>query len=134
MVVFQGSTIPFQNIDRTVGWRHADNSIVGGLPKSQFLGKESEKLIISGDIYPEIVGGGEMTLRALESMAESGGSFPYITGNFGLEGFFCIEKITSTSTILNKDGSPRKISFTIELKRTDDSMAINIANAIMSGL
>lgn len=56
--VFTRQTIPFQRLDRQSNWRHPTNSVVGKMPKSQFTGKESESVTISGKLMPEITGGG----------------------------------------------------------------------------
>ena len=107
MFVFTRQTVPFQSLDRTSNWRHPTNAIVGAMPKSQFTGKESETVTISG-------------------------RFPLIDGaTFEIIGFFVIENIQETRTEFFGDGAPRAIDFTMNLKRTDDPMLIAIADAIM---
>lgn len=128
--VFTRQTIPFQSLDRTSSWRHPTNSVVGAMPKTQFTGKDSETITISGRLAPEITGG-KLSLAMLELMAESGAAFPLIEGaNFMLMGFFVIESIQETRTEFFGDGTPRLIDFTLNLKRTDDPMLIEIAESI----
>ena len=38
--VFMRHTTPFQSLSREVSWRHPTNSVIGAMPKMQFLGKE----------------------------------------------------------------------------------------------
>ena len=129
--VFTRQTIPFQSLDRTSSWRHPTNSVVGAMPKSQFTGKDSETVTISGRLAPEITGG-KLSLAMLELMAESGAAFPLIEGaDFMLMGFFVIESIQETRTELFGDGTPRLIDFTLNLKRTDDPLLIELAQNIM---
>ena len=125
MFVFTRQTVPFQSLDRTSNWRHPTNAIVGAMPKSQFTGKESETVTISG----------RFSIKALELMADSGGSFPLIDGaTFEIIGFFVIESVQETRTEFFGDGAPRAIDFSMSLKRTDDPMLIAIAESLMSSL
>lgn len=129
--VFTRQTVPFQSLDRQSSWRHPTNSVVGQMPKTQFTGKDSETVTISGRLMPEITGG-TLSLAMLELMAESGAAFPLIEGaNFMLMGFFVIESIQETRTELFGDGTPRAIDFTLNLKRTDDPLLIELAQNIM---
>ena len=132
MFVFTRQTVPFQSLERESSWRHPTNSIVGGMPRAQFTGKEGEKVTIGGRLIPEITGG-RFSIKALELMADSGGSFPLIDGaTFELIGFFVIESISETRNEMFSDGAPRAIDFTLNLKRTDDPMLIEIANKMMA--
>ena len=68
-------------------------------------------------------------------MAESGAAFPLIEGaNFMLMGFFVIESIQETRTELFGDGTPRLIDFTLNLKRTDDPLLIELAQNVIGTL
>ncbi|OOF60842.1 oxidoreductase [Rodentibacter pneumotropicus] len=129
--VFTRQTVPFQSLDRQSSWRHPTNSVVGQMPKTQFTGKDSETVTISGRLIPEITGG-TLSLAMLELMAESGATFPLIEGaNFMVMGFFVIESIQETHTELFGDGTARAIDFTLNLKRTDDPLLIELAQNIM---
>ena len=132
--VFTRQTVPFQSLDRTSSWRHPTNSVVGTMPKTQFTGKDSETVTISGRLAPEITGG-KLSLAMLELMAESGAAFPLIEGaDFMLMGFFVIESIQETRTELFGDGTPRLIDFTLNLKRTDDPLLIELAQNVIGTL
>lgn len=130
MFIFARQTVPFQTLDRQSSWRHPTNSVVGAMPKAQFTGKESETVTINGKLIPEITGG-RFSIKALELMADSGGAFPLIDGGtFEIIGFFVIESMQETRSELFGDGAPRAIDFTLNLKRTDDPMLIEIADSI----
>ena len=132
MFVFTQKTIPFQTLDRESNWRHPTNSVVGGMTKTQLTGKDGEKITISGRLMPEITGG-RFSIKMLELMADSGGSFPLIDGaTFELVGFFVIESLSETRSEMFGDGAPRAIDFTLNLKRTDDPMLIAVAEKVMS--
>lgn len=130
LFVFTRQTIPFQTLERQQNWRHPTNSIVGGLPQAQFLGKESETISLNGRLMPEITGG-VLSLKALEIMADYGASYPLIDGStFEILGFFVIESLQQTKTALFADGAARAIDFTLQLKRTDDPKLIALAENI----
>ncbi|NBI43898.1 oxidoreductase [[Haemophilus] felis] len=134
MFVFMRSSIPFQHFERESSWRHPTNSTVGTMPPSQFTGKEGEKITISGKLMPEITGG-KASIKMLELMADSGGSFPLISGsNFELMGFFVIESIRESRSELFSDGEARAIEFSMSLRRTDEPSLINIADKVMNTL
>lgn len=132
--IFMRSTVPYQNSSREMTWNHPQNNVVGAMPKSQFTGKAGETIELSGDLYPEITGG-NLSLFALEMMAEQGTPYPLIAGaTFMLQGWFVITKISRQDTLFFADGTPRKISFTVSLQRVDDSILSNIVDAVESFL
>lgn len=128
--VFMRSTIPYQNTSREVSWSHVQNDVVGAMPKSQFTGKAGETFEISGELRPEITGG-KLSILALEMMAEQGTAYPLISGSdFMILGWFVIERISVQSTTFFADGTPRAISFSMSLKRVDDSLLANIIDDV----
>lgn len=130
--VFMRKTIPYQDSSRELSWNHPTNSVVGKLPRTQFTGKESESITLSGTLMPEITGA-RMSLLALELMAEKGKAYPLIDGaTFLLQGWFVIEKISEQRTAFFGDGTPRKIDFSLTLKRTDDSLLAEVIDNVMS--
>ncbi|MEG9499890.1 phage tail protein [Mannheimia indoligenes] len=128
--VFMRSTIPYQNTSREVSWSHVQNDVVGAMPKNQFTGKAGETFEISGELRPEITGG-KLSILALEMMAEQGTAYPLISGtDFMILGWFVIERISVQSTTFFADGTPRAISFSMSLKRVDDSLLANIIDDV----
>lgn len=132
MFPFIRQTVPYQSLSRDTSWRHPTNSVVGAMPKTQFVGKDADTIQISCRLIPEITGG-KLSIDALRLMADSGGTFPLIEGStFMLLGFFVIENIHEEQSELFGDGAPRAIDFTMQLKRTDDPSLRSIAENIMS--
>lgn len=128
--VFMRSTIPYQDISREVSWSHVQNEVVGAMPKSQFTGKAGETVEISGELRPEITGG-KSSILALEVMAEQGNAYPLISGStFMVLGWFVIEQISVQETTFFADGTARAISFSMSLKRVDDSLLNNIVDDV----
>lgn len=119
MFVFGLHTLPYQQFQRQVTWRHPANSRVGARPTRQFLGRGDEGITLSGVLYPEITGG-KITLSVLEAMADEGMSWPLIEGTGLFYGLFVVEDMATTHTEFFADGAPRKIEFSLKLARTDD--------------
>lgn len=121
MFVFMLQTVPYQDFQHQMAWRHPSNARIGLRPVSQFLGPDEESITLSGVLYPELTGG-KASLMALQLMAETGKAWSLIEGNGAIHGMFVIENLSRTKSIFFSDGSARKIEFTLTLKRTDESL------------
>lgn len=116
-------TVPYQQLQRQVGWRHPANSRIGARPARQFAGPGEEIITLSGVLLPEITGG-KISLAALEAMADQGKSWPLIEGTGWYYGMFVAEDLSTTATRFFADGAARKIEFTLRLARTDDNPSL----------
>jgi len=123
LFVFGMQTLPYQQLQRQVAWRHPTNSRVGARPSAQFVGRGDEIITLSGVLYPEITGG-RISLAALEAMADEGLAWPLIEGTGWVYGLYVVEELSTTSTAFFPDGAARKIEFSIKLKRTDDDPSL----------
>lgn len=121
MFVFMLQTVPYQDFQHQMAWRHPSNARIGLRPISQFLGPDKESITLSGVLYPELTGG-KVSLMALQLMAETGKAWSLIEGSGAIHGMFVIESLSRTKSIFFSDGSARKIEFTLTLKRTDESL------------
>lgn len=119
--VFMLKTIPFQQLDENRKWRFASNNRMGKRPSLQFLGPDSDTIVLTGVLMPSVTGG-RLSLVALELMANSGKGWPLIRGDGTIYGMFVISEITKKETSLHTNGAPRKIDFTITLTRMDESL------------
>lgn len=123
LFVFGMHTLPYQQLQRQVAWRHPSNSRVGARPASQYIGRGEEIITLSGVLYPEITGG-RISLAALEAMGDEGLAWPLLEGTGWVYGLYVIEELATTSTALFPDGAARKIEFTVKLKRKDDEPSL----------
>lgn len=114
MFVFTLKNITYQNLNQKTKWRHASNSRIGAMPAYQFLGRGENTITLSGSIMPSFKGSPK-SLVSLSNMADKGKAYPLIGGNGKVWGQYVIESIEQTDTIFFKDGTPRKIDFTMEL-------------------
>lgn len=121
MFVFMRQTLPYNSMKRTMDFRWPSNSRVGRRNAFQYIGVDQETLILDGDFYPELTGG-RLSMLVLEIMANSGRSWPLISGNGFIYGMYVITNMTETDSEFFSDGTPRKTSFTLSLKRVDESL------------
>lgn len=123
LYVFGLYTVPYQQLQRQVQWRHPSNSRVGARPSRQFVGRGDETITLSGVLMPEITGG-KISLAALEAMADEGMAWPLIEGTGLFYGLFVVEGLDTTHTAFFPDGAPRKIEFSLKLARADDEPSL----------
>ncbi|MGH8365014.1 MAG: phage tail protein, partial [Pseudomonas sp.] len=53
-------------------------------------------------------------------MANTGKAWPMVEGSGRIYGLWVIESLSETKTIFFRDGTPRRIEFSLSLKRIDD--------------
>ena len=133
MFVFSLSTLAYQALQRQTNWRHASNSRVGAPPALQFVGRGDDTITLPGIILPELAGS-VLSLDALRLMANTGKAWPMVEGTGRIYGLWVIESLSETKTVFFKDGTPRRIEFTLTLKRTDDDRIDLLGAATSTGL
>ncbi|WP_047230267.1 phage tail protein [Pseudomonas brassicacearum] len=119
MFVFSLSTAAYQELQRQTEWRHASNNRVGAAPARQFIGRGDDTITLPGIILPELAGSA-LSLDALRLMANTGKAWPMVEGSGQIYGLWIIESLSETKTLFFRDGTPRRIEFTLSLKRIDD--------------
>lgn len=121
LFIFSMHTLAYQEFQRSMQWRHAGNSRVGARPAYQFIGPGEETITLPGWIATELVGT-PLSLTVIEQMANTGKAYTLISGMGLVHGVYVIEQMTVTKSVFFSNGEPRKIDFTISLKRIDDSL------------
>lgn len=122
MFVFMRQTLPYQSLQRTADYQWATNNRVGKRKAFQYLGPGDDKIVLTGDLYPELTGG-RLSMLALYIMAEEGRAWPLIAGNGFIYGMFVVSGVVETGTEFFPNGTPRKITFNLTLTRVDESLA-----------
>lgn len=133
MFVFSLKTAAYQELQRQTDWRHASNSRVGAAPARQFIGRGEDAITLPGIILPELAGSA-LSLDALRLMANTGKAWPMVEGSGRIYGLWVIESLSENKTIFFSDGTPRRIEFTLTLKRTDDDRIDLLGAATSTGL
>ena len=116
MFVFNLNKAVYQSLNQKTDWRHPSNSRIGTLPAYQFIGRGENTITLQGSIMPGFKGSPK-SLTKLSAMADKGKAYPLIGGNGRVWGQYVIESIEETHTVFFKDGTPRKIEFTLELRQ-----------------
>ncbi|MBD8268385.1 phage tail protein [Pseudomonas fluorescens] len=133
MFVFSLSTLAYQELQRQTNWRHASNSRVGAAPALQFVGRGEDTITLPGILLPELAGS-TLSLDALRLMANTGKAWPMVEGTGRIYGLWVIESLSETKTLFFRDGTPRRIEFTLTLKRTDNDRIDLLGAATNTGL
>ncbi|WP_426136338.1 phage tail protein [Pseudomonas sp. PWP3-1b2] len=133
MFVFSLSTLAYQELQRQTNWRHASNNRVGAAPALQFVGRGDDTITLPGIILPELAGS-TLSLDALRLMANTGKAWPMVEGSGRIYGLWVIDSLSETKTLFFRDGTPRRIEFTLTLKRTDDDRIDLLGAATSTGL
>jgi phage protein U len=114
---FSMDSASFQELQRSVSYRWSGINRIGRQPSQQFTGQGDDVIRLRGAIYPHFRGGlGQ--IAALRQQAARGEKMPMVyadtqAGQF--VGNFCIKDIEETRTVFFRDGTPRKIDFSLSL-------------------
>lgn len=119
MFVFSLHTLAFQELQRQTDWRHATSNRVGAQPARQYVGRGEDQITLPGVLMPELVGD-LVSLDELRGMANTGKNWPLVDGTGRMRGLFVIESLSETQTLFFQDGTPRRIEFSLTLKRIDE--------------
>jgi phage protein U len=106
----------YQTLKRQSEYHWQEVSRINSNPALQFTGFGVETIDLEGVIYPHFKGGLKQ-ITLMRAQAGIGKSLFLISGNGFAFGRWCITKITENQSNFLKDGSPRKIEFSITLKR-----------------
>lgn len=110
-------TAAFQQLQRTTEYRWATINRIGREPATQFTGKGEDTIELSGVIYPHFRGG----LSQVSQMRQSADKGEPLAMVYAFEqvGQYCgrwvIKSVREGRTEFMRDGTPRKMEFTLSL-------------------
>lgn|SRR5574344_588156 len=119
----------YQSFVRSTEYKWEEQKRLQGDAAMQFVSNGSETITLEGVIYPQFKGG----LKQVALMrAEAGLGIPLmlISGNGTAFGRWCITSINETHTVFLKDGSPRKITFSLTLKRYGEEKQAGVLGVV----
>jgi phage protein U len=119
MFIFERATLPFQDQQRRTNWRHASVERFGARAATQFVGPGDDNITLSGALYGGVIGK-YSSLDTLRDMADTGEAYTLLKGTGEVIGQFVIAGLDEKSQAFFVDGAPRRIDFTVELKRVED--------------
>jgi len=117
--VFSLATLAYQALQHQSTWRHPTTARIGARPATQFIGPGEDTITLTGLLAPEVTGQ-RVSLRLLRDMAHTGKAYVLVDGAGVVYGSFVIEALTEQQTLFYPNGVPRRIEFTINLKRVEE--------------
>jgi phage protein U len=120
--VFSLSTLAYQELQRRTSWKHASTSRVGGRNARQFTGPGDDTITLTGWFAPDQGIGKLASLTELRTMADEGDAYALVDGTGTVYGAFVIEGLDEGQSLHQKDGTPRRVEFTLNLTRVDDGL------------
>jgi phage protein U len=124
--VFSLKTAPFKELQRQRSWKHRTSSRVGSRDASQFTGAGDDTITLNGLVAPETIGS-IASLNELATMGDTGDAYVLVDGIGNVYGAFIIDGLNETQTYHTAEGIPRRIEFSLTLKRVDDDMLAQAA-------
>ncbi len=125
--VFSLQTLAYQELQRQTAWRHSSNNRIGARPASQFLGVGDETITLPGFIVPEY--GDRSALDEITAMADTGSAHALVDGMGRVYGQWVITDKSETGTLFDRDGQPKRVEFSITLRRVDDNRVASESDA-----
>jgi len=119
--IFELASLAPDTLTKTITANWPKQTRYAGRPAVQFTGISGEAVSISGVIYPlSAITGTAKDLSAINEMVVGGEEHILVASDGYIKGMFAVISVTETHTHLDKLGSAQKITFTINLERTDD--------------
>ena len=115
---FGVKTAAYQELNRKNEYRWASQDRFGLRPTLQFTGIGAETIDLPGVIYPEFRGGFSQ-IKSMRTMAATGQPNFMIAGDGAMMGRWVIDSIDEKQSVFAAIGKPRKIEFTLKLRRFD---------------
>lgn len=116
LFTFGLKTAPFDTLRRTTSQRWASNNRVGRGPGHQWVGPGEDSITLEGVLMPELTGG-TVNLDKLREMAATGKAWILVSGTGEQMGKWFIESVEESRSHHAGPGLPRRIGFTLQLKR-----------------
>ncbi len=111
----------YQELSNSQSWKWAEQEVVGAYPVLQYTGPEPQAITLKGMIFTAFATGARAQLVAMAAMAGRGQPMLMISAPGLIFGFYVIEKIETNESEFIDTGAPKKVEFTISLKRFADT-------------
>lgn len=119
MFIFELASLPYQELQRRMSWRHVQTERFMARPALQYVGPGEETITLSGALYGGIIGN-YGAIEQIREMAGTGDAYTMVSGTGEVLGEWVVTSLDEKRSIFFVDGMHRKADFTIELKRDED--------------
>ena len=116
---FSITSAAYKQLRRRRSWRWAAQQRLQERPARQFVGEGDDSITLSGVIYPQYLGGSGQLDDVVE-LAGTGEAQTLIDGQGNVLGQWVIESINDTGSYQLRDGSPRRLQFSLSITRYQD--------------
>lgn len=131
---FALDTAAYQTLVRNTNYSWAAFERFRLAPLHQFTGQSSDTIQLDGTILPGFKGG-LAQINLMRAQADLGLPLPLVTGRGAYLGLWVIESISEHQEVFWPDGTPRKIDFSIALKKYNEpTIKVGGFNVSASGL
>jgi phage protein U len=130
---FSLNSIVFQEWQRSTGWKWPAQERFGQLDALQFTGLENDTLQLPGVLYPNWKGD-IGSLDDLRQMADAGVPYLLVDSMGFVQGRWVIEKLDEKQAAHDASGTPRKVEFSLALKKFDDGEVASDASDILDSV
>ena len=107
------STAAYQTLRRSRQYSWQAQNRLGARPGWQFTGEGETAIELSGVIYSELGGVGQ--IDAMEAEAATGEPLLLVAGTGELLGYWAVRSVQGTGSYLYRDGVPRKQEFSLSM-------------------
>lgn len=131
---FTIDTVPYAELSRAREWVWGESPIIGSEPDLQYTGKGLQTIDLTGTLLPDVTGD-RSSLEFLARQADLAIPLPLIGGDGKYYGRFVVTNLDHQETNFFVNGVPRKITFTIKMKKYSDkglSAALSNISSIVS--
>lgn len=126
---FSINTAAYQSKERTTTYRWGKQDRLDHDPVLQFVGPGDDTINLFGIIYPHYKGG-LAQVATMRQEASKGEPLMLVQGNGTVLGHWVIASITETEDTFFKDGAPKKVEFSLQLRRFDRKKELSEAYAL----
>ena len=117
---FGMDTANYHALQRQMQFKHPSTSRVGARDAYQNVNPGEEVITIAGMVAPEVTGQ-LASITELEQMGAEGLAHVLVDGAGYVYGVYYIDSLETNQSFHFDDGTPRKVEFSLSLRRSDDA-------------
>lgn len=125
------ATAAYQELQRSTEWRWPSQDRFGKMPALQYTGPGAETMMLPGVIFPEW-NGGVVQLDAMRALGDAGQPHALVGGDGASMGKWVVEAVDEGQTVFAANGVPRRMEFTLKLRRLPEEAQDGIVAAAAS--
>jgi hypothetical protein len=110
----------FQTYSRSTSWRWVSVNVLKKAPRLHFAGKGEDKIKLEGIIYPDQETREYSQIEEMRKQGNLGKPLPFTYANVRAGeylGKWVILNLSEERSLFNKDGSPMKMTFSLEIQQ-----------------